>query len=163
MTNLAISSLFFFHLFWCLLSGKPKKDCSLDLEPLTLQAFMDKDQWVWMSKVMLQWGVYLLIVFCFLKHSVVCVFLVWEKLEKQNNPRLWCSISSGRAAALSWQKRQFCTSRYEKRTWTLTPRTCCKACLYSSLSGRGAEGRGEIWAKKVQRWPHSMWEEPAWT
>lgn len=76
MTNLAISSLFFFHLFWCLLSGKPKKDCSLDLGPLTLQAFMDKDQWVWMSKVMLQWGVYLLIVFCFLKHYVVCVFLV---------------------------------------------------------------------------------------
>lgn len=46
LTNLAISSLFSFYFFPSFLSGKPKKDCSLDLAPLTSQALMDKKQWV---------------------------------------------------------------------------------------------------------------------
>lgn len=47
------------------------------------------------EQVMLQWGVYLLIVFCFLEHCVVCVFLVCLRETgeaKQPKTMMLCSF-----------------------------------------------------------------------
>ena len=61
---------------------------------MTLQALMDKEQWVWMTN----WccsgmSVFLLVSFCFLKHCVVCLSSLfkrrWRSKTTQNHDALF--------------------------------------------------------------------------
>lgn len=164
LTNLAISSLFSFYFFPSFLSGKPKKDCSLDLAPLTSQALMDKKQWVWMSN----WccsgrHIFLLIIFCFPKHCVVCLSSLlfkrrWRSKTTQNHGALFLQEER-----LSQVDKNFFSyaSQGVRRKWLelwLPEHVLWLFCIPVFLEEE-LKGEGEIQAEKEQCCHHNMQEE----
>lgn len=131
LTNLVISVLFSFCFFLFIFSGKPKSLCR--------HSWAENSGYKSVTDVVVRY----LSVTNFMFYQALCSMSVVFFCKGDEEKLKTMLLSSFRKSSTDWQKPfQLCRSRYEeKMIWTLTPRACCMAHLYSSLSGRRTEGR----------------------